>query len=327
MAYADRAGHATVDPQRPRAFGVCDYCGAWWQRDRLIPQYEWFGAELADTHFRACPECISKPQDQLRPVLLPPDPVPIIDPRPERLVPQQSLAGYTGRSVWQNLNGFSQVVGPQGIKIRMPVLAEFDPTNPIEAKNALWVALFNAGYPVPVLTDDFGNLLFDDFGNVELQDGVTEGSGRIGLSGVGQKIFAGYPLPILISDDDQSVLTDDQGHVLLQDGADPTGVPLFVPTVADAYARHNLMFYNPTGLMLCSAQNGAPTIGISATSLIGSLRTGNPAASNAESGTVFVGTGEALMQNILESADALIWQGSVWMLGLVPGAPFWAWEW
>jgi hypothetical protein len=327
MPYANQSGHARTNPRAPQAFAVCDDCGAWYNRVNLYVQREWYGDNLADTGYRVCRRCLSKPQPQLKPVILPQDPIPIIDSRPERYQAQQSINGPTRPIVWQNQNGFTQIVGPQGIRIQMPVLAEFDPTNPIEGKNQLWISLFNAGYPVPVLTDDFGNILTDDFGNVLLQDGVTEGSGTIGFPGVGQKIFAGYPLPILISDDGLSVLTADDGTVLLQDGADPTGVPLYVPTVADAYARNNIMIYNPTGLMLCAAQNAAPTIGISAASLIGSLRTGNPTASNAEAGTVYVGTGEALMQNILETTDAVLWQGSVWVLGLVPGAPYWAWEW
>lgn len=325
MPYASQSGHARTNPRAPQAFAVCDSCGDWYNRVNLIVQREWYGDFLADTGFRVCPRCLSKPQPQLKTVILPLDPVPIDEPRPERFQAQQSINGLTAPAVWQNLNGFTQIVGPQGTSIRMPILAEFDPTGP-QAKNAMWTSLFNAGYPVPVLTDDAGDLLTDDFGNVALQDGVTEGSGTIALSGVGQKVFAGYPLPILISDDGQSVLTDDFGNVLIQDGADPTGIPAIVPTVAAAYARNNILIYNPTSLMLAVAQNAPPTLGISAASLIASLRTLNPTASNAESLTVQVGTGEALMQNILPTANS-VWQGSTWVMGLVPGAPFWAWEW
>lgn len=325
MPYASQSGHARTNPQAPRAFAVCDSCGSWYNRVSLLIQREWYGDSLADTGFRVCRRCLSKPQPQLKTVILPLDPVPIDDPRPERFQVQQSINGPTAPIVWQNLNGFTQIVGPQGVTIRMPILAEFDPTDP-QAKNAMWISLFNAGYPVPVLTDDAGNLLTDDYGNVSLQDGVTDGSGTITQTGVGQKVFAAYPLPILISDDGQSVLTADDGTVLLQDGADPTGVPLYVPTVATAYARTNLLVYNPTGLLLAVAQNAAPTLGISAASLIASLRTLNPAASNAEALTVQVGTGEALMQNILPAANP-VWQGSMWVMGLVPGAPFWAWNW
>jgi hypothetical protein len=284
MPYASRSGRAVTNAYAPRAFAVCDSCGEWYNRVNLLIQREWYGDNLADTGFRVCRRCLSKPQAQLKPVILPLDPVPILEPRPERLAAQQSINGPTRGAVWQNLNGFTQIVGPQGIKIRMPVLAEFDPTNPIENKNALWIGLFNARYPVPVLTDDFGNLLLDDFGNVLLQDGVTEISGMIALASVGQQIAA-------------------------------------------AATRNNILIYNPTGLMLSAAQDGPPTLGVSAASLIASLRTLNPTASDAEAGTVQIGTGEALMQDILSSPDPVIWQGSIWTLGLVAGAPYWAWVW
>lgn len=327
MSYADRAGRATVNTRAPNAFAVCDSCGEWYNRVNLLVQREWYGDNLADTGFRVCQRCLSRPQAQLKPVILPLDPIPIFEPRPERLQAQQSINGPTTGAVWQNLNGFTQIVGPQGVRIQLPILAEFDPTNPIEGKNALWIALFNAGYPVPVITDDFGNLTTDDFGNVTLQDGVTEGSGTIAMPGIGQKVFAGYPLPVEITEDGLSVETADDGTVILVDGADPTGVPLYVPTIEGVYARNNILIYNPTGLMLCAAQNSSPTIGISAASLISSLRTLSPAASDAEAGTVYVGTGEALMQNIHGTADPVVWQGSVWVLGLVAGAPYWCWEW
>jgi hypothetical protein len=278
MAYASLSGRATTNPYAPNAFAVCDSCGEWYNRVNLLVQREWYGDTLADTGFRVCSRCLSKPQPQLKPVILPLDPVPINEPRPERLTAQQSLNGPTVGAAWQNLNGFTQIVGPQGVKIQFPLQAEFDPTNPIENKNFLWIGLWRAGYPVPVLTDDSGQyVLTDDDGNVLVQDIVAEYSGTIGLSGVGQQI------------------------------------------IPAATGRNNLLLYNPTALMLCAAQNGAPALGISTANIL------NP--NPPETGTVFVGTGEALMQNILTAVSPLVWQGSVWALGLVPGAPFWAWAW
>lgn len=328
MPYASQSGRARTNPRAPQAFAVCDDCGGWFNRVDLLVQREWYGDFLADTGFRVCGRCLSKPQAQLKPVILPLDPVPIDEPRPERYQAQQSINGVTAPAVWQNLNGFTKIVGPQGIKIKMPVLAEFDPTEPAASKSAVLTALFNAGYPVPVLTDDFGNLLTDDYRNVLLQEGVTDGSGVIGQAGVGQIIFAGYPLPILTDDTGTIILTDDDGHVLLQDGADPTGVPLFVSSIAAAYNRlNNLLIYNPTGFSLAIAQNAPPVYGISTASLIASLRTSSPSASNAESLTIQVGTGEAMIQNVLPMPIPSIWQGSIWAMGFVAGAPFFAWQW
>jgi len=140
-------------------------------------QFEWAGTSMIDLGYRYCRRCISKPQEQLRTVILPLDPVPINDPRPE--FPEFN----------QNLNNFQQVVGPRGISLHVPVIAEFDPTAPLASKNALLIGLFETGLPVPVLTTDDGTMyLTDDDGNILLQDGVNDISGKIGPSGVGLRI-------------------------------------------------------------------------------------------------------------------------------------------
>jgi len=245
MGWADRAGQATVDPQRPRAFGVCDDCGEWYNRHNLRDQYEWYGAELTDTHRRVCARCLSKPQDQLRPILLPPDPVPIIDPRPE----------YP--SVLQNQNGFSYYVGPQGTTIIKPVVAELDPTMPLPNKAAVLASAASGwGEPMPATLIDRG--------------------GTITLSGVGQMITAPNP------------------------------------------ARTYLLLFNPASGLLAAAQGMPPVLGISSANVL--------SPTQAETGTIFVGTGSGVLQNGTKIPPDPVWLGSVWVLGLIPGQPFFAWE-
>lgn len=76
-------GHARVDPQRPMAFGICDNCGFLYLRRDLKWQAEFRGRELRRTGFLRCPTCIDAPNPTLRPIVLPADPVPILQPRPE----------------------------------------------------------------------------------------------------------------------------------------------------------------------------------------------------------------------------------------------------
>lgn len=81
MAFS-RHLHAKVSRSAPRALGVCDLCGKVTNHDTLEWQQEWAGYRLMRTGFLRCQPCIDKPQPQLRTFILPPDPVPIKDPRP-----------------------------------------------------------------------------------------------------------------------------------------------------------------------------------------------------------------------------------------------------
>lgn len=91
-------GRARVDPSNPSAFGVCDRCYLLYNLVDLRYQYEWRGPRLANTGLRVCWICMDKPCIFLRPVTLPPDPVPVIDPRPEffdaEMGPEPPLPDY-----------------------------------------------------------------------------------------------------------------------------------------------------------------------------------------------------------------------------------------
>ena len=86
MGYGSRSGHAITNPAHPRAFGVCDRCGFWFNLHRLKYQYEWQGVKLANTRKRVCKECMDKPNPQMKARIAPPDPVPVYDPRPENFI-------------------------------------------------------------------------------------------------------------------------------------------------------------------------------------------------------------------------------------------------
>lgn len=77
------AGRAQTSPQNPRAFGVCDRCGCWDNLDNLRFQFDYRGLKLQNLGIRVCFRCYDKPSPQLRPIILPPDPVPVMNPRPE----------------------------------------------------------------------------------------------------------------------------------------------------------------------------------------------------------------------------------------------------
>lgn len=100
MGFGDIQGYARTRPSSPRAKGVCDDCGRWYQHSDLQKQLEYRGTALEWTGFLKCRECLDRPQPQLKPILLPPDPVPIMNPRPEYLVNDQALQGFTSYTLW-----------------------------------------------------------------------------------------------------------------------------------------------------------------------------------------------------------------------------------
>lgn len=83
MGYASKAGRAHASIKRPRAFAVCDRCGIWHNHDKLQWQFQWQGTSLVNQRILVCRRCLDKPQQQLRAIILPADPVPVQNPRVE----------------------------------------------------------------------------------------------------------------------------------------------------------------------------------------------------------------------------------------------------
>lgn len=90
--------HYRVDPSNPRAKAVCDRCGQHWQLSALVWQYEWSGPRLQNLRIFVCPPCLDKPQINLKTFVIPPDPVPVFNPRPERYVQDDSPLSAIGVS-------------------------------------------------------------------------------------------------------------------------------------------------------------------------------------------------------------------------------------
>lgn len=74
-------GRARVSARNPQAFAICDRCGALYNHVRLQWQFQYGGAGLYNTMMLVCRHCLDVPQEQLRSIALPGDPVPILNPR------------------------------------------------------------------------------------------------------------------------------------------------------------------------------------------------------------------------------------------------------
>ena len=81
MSYASKLGRARVSARSPSAAGVCDRCNFVYNHVDLRWQFDFRGASLMNTRVLVCRTCEDKPQEQLRTIVIPADPVPIMNPR------------------------------------------------------------------------------------------------------------------------------------------------------------------------------------------------------------------------------------------------------
>ncbi len=101
----------TVNPEAPRARGVCDRCGQMWQHSKLTWQFQWVGPRLQNLRFLVCPECYDKPQPNIRTIVIPADPIPIMNARPENYVSDDNPLSAIGVSANFNTPQYGSRIG------------------------------------------------------------------------------------------------------------------------------------------------------------------------------------------------------------------------
>lgn len=88
-----QSSRAYADMAHPEPWGFCDRCGMRYLLKDLTWQYDWRGTSLSNLRILVCSlTCIDTPQEQLRTIVIGPDPVPPRDPRPGWQATQE---GYT----------------------------------------------------------------------------------------------------------------------------------------------------------------------------------------------------------------------------------------
>jgi hypothetical protein len=75
---------ARTDPTRPEAWATDDRTGFVGQQKNLRWQYEWNGTQLINKRVLVFSDAYDTPNRQLGTIILPPDPVPIVNARPEQ---------------------------------------------------------------------------------------------------------------------------------------------------------------------------------------------------------------------------------------------------
>jgi len=99
-------GRARIDSRRPEALAVCDRCGFLYNHSDLQWQYQWTGTRLQNLMRLVCQDCLDIPQEQIRSIILPPDPLPILNPRSEQYTAEVISYMYTATNkVMTQMNG------------------------------------------------------------------------------------------------------------------------------------------------------------------------------------------------------------------------------
>jgi hypothetical protein len=134
MAYASQSGRARTSARNPRAFAVCMRCGIWYNRDQLTFQFDWRGAQLQNLYILVCRECLDTPQEQLRAIVLPPDPVPIFYPSVEDFAGDETDYRATSPPQFDPITGL-QIPNSQSLRVTQN--CENRTTQPIGAPQGL----------------------------------------------------------------------------------------------------------------------------------------------------------------------------------------------
>lgn len=112
MAYASKQGRARVSASSPQAAAVCDRCGFVYQHSSLRWQFDWAGASLINKRLLVCNPCYDTPQQQLRAIVVPADPMPIINPRVQNFVTAETSTRYTsGQNTVDPVTGIPVIGG------------------------------------------------------------------------------------------------------------------------------------------------------------------------------------------------------------------------
>lgn len=131
--------YAVVNANNPEAFAQCDRCGFWRNRSDVVWQTAWAGQHLYNIQVLVCKErCFDTPNEQLRTIVLPPDPPPIVNARPPNFTYEEDgpVQSTLTEDVLQGATTLP-VVDAEGF----------------EVGNLVWVQMDNSNFAQMELTD------------------------------------------------------------------------------------------------------------------------------------------------------------------------------
>jgi len=161
MGYASKQGRTRIDARSPSASGQCDRCGFLYNHSHLRWQLDYSGAGLVNFRILVCEKCYDIPQQQKKVIVIPPDPMPVLNARvPDYVGSEGAYRGTFEPPVIDPVTGIPAAV------------YEYRETNNTE---------------IPVLQE--GILLLEENGNLMLEGNL----GDISL-----EEFSSVPLPAAI---------------------------------------------------------------------------------------------------------------------------------
>jgi len=96
-------GRARISQTNPEALGVCERCGFLYNHNELSWQFDWRGPKLQNLRQLVCESCNDKPQQNgQRTIIIPPDPIPIANARPENYLNADNPLSPIGMTMTSN---------------------------------------------------------------------------------------------------------------------------------------------------------------------------------------------------------------------------------
>jgi hypothetical protein len=143
-------GNAQISMRAPRALGICDRCGFMYNLNDLQWQWDWQqGPRLFNLRILVCEPCLDIPQESGRTIVLPPDPLPVINARPENYAAADNPLSYLGFNV---RNSFTPIA-PQSLggnigtmTLGAGVEAAFDSNSNKTATQSAALAISNSSF-------------------------------------------------------------------------------------------------------------------------------------------------------------------------------------
>lgn len=83
MSWRIHPKHADVDQDNPQTWATDDFTGFVTNLNKMRWQMQWAGNQLINQRFLVHPDFLDIPQEQFRTLVLPPDPAPLFNARPE----------------------------------------------------------------------------------------------------------------------------------------------------------------------------------------------------------------------------------------------------
>ncbi len=236
-------GHARTDKRHPSAFAICDFCYSQWNRIDLQADRQYMGTDVRPTGFLVCPRCLDKPQPQQKAIRIPPDPLPVYQPRLDiapdgnlgftsyQLVPNGMTGGFTPSAVLAQMQALTSIALPAGAGFQSLVFGAGNASQQVLAPNALrsYVLLFNPGANPVELSEStlatWGGASDVVIGSGQALFWATAQGGQVPYAGAlsGIAIMAGIPL--WTWEAPSSFLINPDGTVMV----DPYGNPMVAP--------------------------------------------------------------------------------------------------